>query len=399
MALSSDAPSLFEQRKTSLETEQRKLLSLKNNARPCVNGVFKRFEHPVLTAAHVPLNWRYDYDPESNPYFLERLGVNAVFNAGAILHEGRYLLIARVEGVDRKSFFAIAESKNGVNGFTFWKKPIDLPELHDTDATTNVYDARLTHHEDGWVYGIFCAERKDPRASAEDTRSAVASAGIMRTQDFITWERLPDLKTPSPQQRNVALHPRYVDGKYLLYTRPQDAFVEAGSGGGIAWGLTDKMTDASIDKEFLLDPRRYHTIKEAKNGAGAPPLETKEGWLHVAHGVRNTAAGLRYVLYAFLCDLQEPGKLLYAPGGYLIAPEGGERTGDVSNVVFSNGIIHEPSGRILIYYASSDTRLHVAETNEEILLDYVKNTPPDALTSHACVKQRLALIEKNTSLI
>jgi len=380
-------------RLAALTTEQEALLDRPNRRVEPGNGIFHRYEHPVLTAGHVPLDWRYDFSAEDNPHFMERLGIEAVFNSGALLYEGRYLLMARVEGWDRKSFFAIAESQSGVDGFRFWDEPVNLPES-DVPAT-NVYDARLTAHEDGFIYAVFCAERKDPGAEPGDTSSAVAAAGIARTRDLRLWERLPDLVTPSPQQRNVVLHPRYVDGKYLLYTRPQDGFIDAGSGGGIAWGMTQSMEGARIEVETLLDPRVYHTIKEAKNGAGAPPLDTERGWLHVAHGVRHTAAGLRYVLYAFLCDKNEPWRVTHRPGGFLLAPEGDERIGDVSNVVFSNGLIAEPSGRVLLYYGASDTRLHVAETSIERLLDYVTGTPPDALTSPGSVEQRLALIRKN----
>ena len=388
--------STFETRKRALTDGQRALIERKNVRCEPGNGIFHRYEHPVLTADHAPLAWRYDLNPTSNPYLMERLGINAVFNAGAIFHDGRYLVMARVEGWDRKSFFAIAESKNGVDGFEFWDEPVDLA---DSDVpATNLYDPRLTAHEDGHIYALFCAERKDPAAAPGDTSSAVAAAGIARTKDFRSWERLPDLVTPSPQQRNVVLHPKFVDGKYLLYTRPQDGFIDTGSGGGIAWGLSPTMDGATLLKETLLDARIYHTIKEVKNGAGATPLETDAGWLHIAHGVRNTAAGLRYVLYAFLTDKNDPGQILHAPGGHLMGPQGDERIGDVSNVVFSNGVIQEPGGRVLIYYGSSDTRLHVAESSINQLLDYVKNTPPDALTSHHSVKQRLALIRKNNAL-
>lgn len=387
----------FLARKRSLEAKFDALVERKNVPVLPDNGIFTRYEHPVLTAEHVPLSWRYDFSERDNPFFQERLGINAVFNAGAILHEGRYLVMARVEGSDRKSFFAIGESKTGVDGFRFWDEPAELSES-ETPAT-NVYDARLTAHEDGFVYAVFCAERKDPGAPASDTSSAVAAAGIARSKDLKKWERLADLVTPSPQQRNVVLHPRFVEGRYMLYTRPQDGFIDAGSGGGIAYGLSESMDGARIERETLIDARLYHTIKEAKNGAGAPPLETNEGWLHVAHGVRNTAAGLRYVLYAFLCDKNEPWRVTHAPGGHLLAPEGSERIGDVSNVVFSNGMIQEPEGRVLLYYGSSDTRLHVAETSVERLLDYVKHTPADGLTSASSVKTRLALIRKNRALI
>jgi 4-O-beta-D-mannosyl-D-glucose phosphorylase len=388
---------IFESRKLALQANQAALLARQNAPVEPGNGIFTRYQHPVLTADHVPLGWRYDFSAEANPRFLERLGVNAVFNSGAILHDGRYLLMPRVEGWDRKSFFAIAESRNGVDGFRFWDEPVTMPE-GDTPAT-NLYDARLTSHEDGFIYALFCAERKDPGAPASDTSSAVAAAGIARTRDLKTWQRLPDLVTPSPQQRNVVLHPKFVNGQYLLYTRPQDGFIDTGAGGGIAWGLSPTMEGAVLPVETLLDPRVYHTIKEAKNGAGAPPIETSSGWLHVAHGVRNTAAGLRYVLYAFLCDGNEPWRVTHRPGGHLLGPRGDERVGDVSNVVFSNGVITEPSGRVLVYYGSSDTRLHVAESSVERLLDYVMGTPADALTSSASVEQRLKLIRKNRGLL
>lgn len=386
----------FENRKQALLAQHQALLTRPNRPILPGNGIFVRYEHPVLTAEHAPLNWRYDFSEADNPFFMERLGINAVFNAGAILHEGRYLVMARVEGWDRKSFFAIAASNNGVDNFEFWSEPVDLEE--SGAPATNVYDARLTAHEDGHVYAIFCAERKDPQAKASDTSSAVAAAGIARSRDLRSWERLPDLVTASPQQRNVVLHPRFVDGSYMLYTRPQDGFIDAGSGGGIAWGLCPSMDGARIDKETVLDARVYHTIKEAKNGAGAPPIETDQGFLHIAHGVRNTAAGLRYTLYAFLCDKDEPWRVTHAPGGHLMGPQDDERIGDVSNVVFSNGVIAEPGGRVLLYYGSSDTRLHVAETSVDRLLDYVKNTPPDPLTSRRCVQQRMTLIRKNQSL-
>jgi 4-O-beta-D-mannosyl-D-glucose phosphorylase len=330
---------------------------------------------------------------------MERLGVNAVFNAGAIKLGGKYCLACRVEGVDRKSFFALAESPNGVDGFRFVGEPLYLPEPPGIGASappeTNVYDMRLTAHEDGWIYGIFCSERKDPAAPAGDTSMATASAGIVRTRDLRSWERLPDLRTASAQQRNVLLHPELVEGKYLLYTRPQDGFIETGAGGGICVGFVDSMTDARIADERVLDPKLYHTVKETKNGAGAPPIKTAEGWIHVAHGVRNTAAGLRYVLYAFMTALDDPTRVIASPGGYLLAPEGGERTGDVSNVVFSNGAIADPDGRLLIYYASSDTRLHVAETSVDRMLDYLRNTPPDGLRSRSSVESRVALIRRN----
>jgi 4-O-beta-D-mannosyl-D-glucose phosphorylase len=347
----------------------------------------------VLTAEHTPLEWRYDVDPRTNPFFMERLPVNAVFNAGAIRWDGHYCLVCRVEGADRKSFFAVARSKTGTDRFRFDELPILLPETDDPDI--NVYDMRLTAHQDGWVYGIFCSERKDPKAPPGDTSSAVAAAGIVRTRDLVSWERLPDVATQSPQQRNVTLHPELYRGKYLLHTRPQDGFIETGAGGGICWGLADDMTKARLDKETLLDEKAYHTIKEAKNGAGAPPIRTPKGWLHIAHGVRGTAAGLRYVLYAFLTDLSEPVKRVASPGGYLLAPEGEERVGDVSNVCFSNGVIADPDGRLLLYYASSDTRLHVAESTIDRMADYCLNTPPDRGRSRTSVEDRIALIRAN----
>ncbi len=388
---------MFDIRKSQLEAEQAALFSRENQRVEPGNGIFWRYRDPVVTSAHAPLFWRYDYDRAQNPFFMERLGINAVFNAGAILHEGRYLVMCRVEGWDRKSFFAVAESPNGVDRFRFWDAPVELEEVGL--PTTNVYDMRLTAHEDGCIYGIFCAERRDPTASPTDTSSAVAAAGIARTRDLKRWQRLPDLVTPSPQQRNVVLHPRFVGGKYLLYTRPQDGFIDAGSGGGLAYGLSDSMEGARIEKEIIVDAREYHTIKEAKNGAGAPPIETPAGYLHVAHGVRNTAAGLRYVLYAVLTAREEPWRVTAAPGGYLMAPEGDERVGDVSNVVFSNGAIVDPSGaeggRVLVYYGSSDTRLHVAESSVDRLVDYVTKTPPDGRTSAASVAQRMHLIKNN----
>lgn len=360
------------------------------------NGVFERWRDPVLTAAHAPIEWRYDLDPGKNPFLMERLGVNAAFNPGAILHEGRHLLVARVEGADRKSFFAVAESRTGVDGFRFWDEPVAMPETGDPD--TNVYDMRLTRHEDGWIYGLFCAERKDRSAPAHDTSSAVASCGIARTRDLRAWERLPDLVSRSPQQRNVVLHPEFVDGRYALYTRPQDGFLDAGTGGGIGWALCESMERAEIGEERVVDPRLYHTIKEAKNGQGPPPLKTARGWLHLAHGVRNTAAGLRYVLYAFLTDLRAPWRAVACPGGCFLGPVGEERVGDVSNVAFCNGWIAREDGRVLIYYASSDTRVHVATSTVDRLLDYTLNTPPDRLRSAASVRQRLDLIARNRAL-
>jgi 4-O-beta-D-mannosyl-D-glucose phosphorylase len=328
---------------------------------------------------------------------MERLGINGTFNCGAIEFNGKILLGVRVEGYDRKSFLAIAESSNGIDNFRFWDYPVTMPETENPD--TNVYDVRFTKHEDGWIYGLFCSERKDPNAPENDTSSANAQCGIARTKDFLQWERLPDLKTKSPQQRNVVLHPEFVKGNYAFYTRPQDGFIDAGAGGGIGWGLASSIENAVIKKETIIDDRAYHTIKEAKNGLGPAPIKTKKGWLQLAHGVRNTAAGLRYVLYMFLTDLKEPDKIIAEPGGYFLAPEGDERVGDVSNVVFSNGWIKKDNGDVLIYYGSSDTRTHVAMSTIDKLLDYVLNTPPDALRSAACVCQRNDLIKRNLELM
>lgn len=361
------------------------------------NGWFTRYRYPVVTAAHTPLFWRYDLNPQANPFMLERLGINAAFNSGAIEHDGKFCLVLRVEGYDRKSFFAVAESKSGIDGFRFIDHPVALPQTETPD--TNVYDMRLTRHEDGWIYGLFCTERHDPQAAPGDTSSAVAACGIVRTKDLRSWKRLPNLVSDSSQQRNVVLHPEFVDGKYALYTRPQDGFVDAGRGGGIGWALTDSMEKAVIHDEAIVDPKVYHTIKEVKNGAGAPPIKTSEGWLHIAHGVRNTAAGLRYVLYAFLCDLNKPSTVIRRPGGYFMAPENAERIGDVSNVLFCNGLIAKDDGEVFIYYDSSDTRTHVAKTSVETLLDYVINTPEDPLKSHLCVEQRIELIDRNLELL
>ncbi|MEO8561752.1 MAG: glycosidase [bacterium] len=376
----------------ALQSAHEALIARRNERVDGGGGVIHRYRYPILTAEHTPVFWRYDLSPETNPLALERMGINAVFNPGAIKHEGRYLMVARVEGADRKSFFAVAESEDGIDGWRFWDYPVRLPPTSSPDV--NVYDMRLTRHEDGWIYGVFCTERKDPRAP-HDLSAALAQAGIARTRDLVDWERLPDLVTCSEQQRNVVLHPRFVAGKYAFYTRPQDSFIEAGSGGGIAWGLCDDIAHALVHEERVIEPREYHTIKEAKNGQGPPPIETEAGWLHLAHGVRNTAAGLRYVLYLFVSDRGEPWRVTHRPAGYLIAPEGEERVGDVSNVVFSCGWIPDDDGRVLIYYASSDTRVHVAESSLERLVDYALNTPPDPLTSAGTVEQRIALIERN----
>jgi 4-O-beta-D-mannosyl-D-glucose phosphorylase len=394
----------FSMQVQSLCKKQEKLLARRNSkvassngASASGNGIFARWKFPVLTAAHAPIHWRYDLDRKSNPLLLERMGINATFNAGAILHEGKYLVAARVEGADRKSFFAIAESPNGVDRFRFWDYPILMPETSEPD--TNVYDIRLVKHEDGWIYGLFCTERKDPKAPAWDTSSAVAQCGIARTRDLKTWERLADLQSKSPQQRNVVLHPEFVDGKYAFYTRPQDDFIQAGKGGGIGWGLSNSIEKAVVENEIIVDNREYHTIQEVKNGMGPAPIKTKHGWLHLAHGVRNTAAGLRYVLYMFMAELDRPWVITHKPAGYFLAPEGAERVGDVSNVVFSNGWILRSNGEVFIYYASSDTRLHVATSSVAQLVDYVLHTPSDPLRSKACVEQRCALIEKNLKLL
>jgi len=385
--------SIHSSRRTYLERAHAELCEQQNEAIFQRHGWYTRYQEPVLTHEHIPLSWRYDFNPQTNPYFMERLSVNAVFNAGAIEMDGKIRLVARVEGADRKSFFAVAESENGVDGFRFWDQPVVLPETEDPD--TNVYDMRLTAHEDGWIYGVFCTERKDLLAPASDQSSAVAQAGIVRTKDLRTWERLPDLQTNSPQQRNVVLHPEFVNGRYALYTRPQDGFIRAGSGGGIGFGLTDSMENAVVIEERIVDDRQYHTLKEAKNGLGPAPIKTEQGWLHLAHGVRNTAAGLRYVLYLFLTDLTDPSRVMARPGGYFLAPEGEERIGDVSNVAFSNGWVVRENGEVFIYYASSDTRMHVATTTLDQLMDYVLHTPEDALRSAASVAQRIALIRAN----
>jgi 4-O-beta-D-mannosyl-D-glucose phosphorylase len=386
----------FEKRRKQLHENYEKLIRRENKKVREFNGIYRRWRYPVLTAAHAPVFWRYDLNAESNPYLMERLGVNATFNAGAMLHKGKYVVMVRVEGLDRKSFLAVAESPNGVDNFRFRDYPVRMPETGDPD--TNVYDMRLTKHEDGWIYGLFCTERKDS-SRPDDTSAAVAQCAIARTKDLDTWERLPDLLTHSGQQRNVVLHPEFVDGRYALYTRPQDGFISVGSGGGIGWGLTDNMEQARVDKEIIVDTKIYHTIKELKNGQGPPPIRTAQGWLHLAHGVRNTAAGLRYVLYMFMTALEAPWKVTHAPGGYFLAPEGKERTGDVSNVVFSSGWIVNDKSKVYIYYASSDTRLHVATSTVDRLTDYVMHTPPDGLRSAASVEQRYRLIDHNLALM
>lgn len=373
-----------------------KLIARKNRKSDFYNGVFDRYEDPVLTRNHAPVEWKYDLNPETNPYFMERLGINAVMNSGAIELDGKFYLVARVEGADRKSFFAVAESETGIDGFRFWDEPVLLPDTCPEE--TNVYDMRLTKHEDGWIYGVFCSESKD--TTVNDLSAAVAAAGIVRTKDLKTWERLDNLKTlRSPQQRNVVLHPEFINGKYAFYTRPMDDFIETGSGGGIGFGLCDDIEHAVIDEEIMTSRRKYHTITEAKNGAGAVPIKTDRGWIHIAHGVRNTAAGLRYVIYAFATDLEHPESVIAEPSGLLIGPLDKERVGDVSNVVFTNGAIARENGDVFIYYASSDTRMHVATTTIDKLTDYVFNTPSDPLRSVDCVKQRIDLIQKNREFL
>ena len=383
----------FVERQKKLQEAYETLLSRKNEkVAGLSNGIYDRYQFPVLTAAHAPLCWRYDFDPVSNPFLMERIGVNAVFNAGALYWKGKYLLVARVEGADRKSFFAIAESDSGTDGFRFRDFPILLPETTDPDI--NVYDMRLTRHEDGWIYGIFCSERKDPKAAPGDLSAATATAGIVRTKDTYNWERLPDLQSKS-QQRNVVLHPEFVGGKYALYTRPQDGFIDTGSGGGIGWSLIGDMTQAVVKEEQIIDHRYYHTIKELKNGEGPAPIKTDKGWLHLAHGVRGCAAGLRYVLYLYMTSLEDPTKAIAQPAGYFMAPEEDERTGDVSNVLFSNGWIADPDGTVYIYYASSDTRLHVAVSSIERLTDYCFNTAPDGFRTGKSVETIHQLVNKN----
>lgn len=372
------------------------LINRKNEIAEDYNGIYDRYKYPVLTREHIPLYWKYDLNPETNPFFMERLGINAVMNSGAIYLNGKYYLVARIEGNDRKSFFGVAESDNGVDGFRFWDYPVLLPDTCPEE--TNVYDMRLTKHEDGYIYGVFCSESKD--TSVNDLSAAVAAAGIVRTKDLKTWERLDNLKTlRSPQQRNVVLHPEFVNGKYAFYTRPMDDFIDTGSGGGVGFGLCDDIEHAVIDEEVMTSKRKYHTITEAKNGAGATPLKTDKGWIHIAHGVRNTAAGLRYVIYAFATDLNDPSRVIAEPSGMLIGPRGWERVGDVSNVVFTNGAIVNEKEEVFIYYASSDTRMHVAATTIEKLKDYVFNTPEDPLRSVKCVEQRIELIRKNLEFL
>lgn len=385
----------FEQRFIALQSAYLELVNKKNIKEELGNGVFHRYKNPVLTAAHTPLQWRYDLNPITNPYLMERFGINATFNSGAIKFNGKYIIVARVEGGDRKSFFAVAESSNGIDNFRFWEYPIIMPETNCPD--TNIYDMRLVQHEDGWIYGLFCTERPAPSTDG-DQSGAIAQCGIARTKDLIKWERLPDLKTPSPQQRNVVLHPEYVGGKYAFYTRPQDSFIDAGKGGGIGFGTSERIEDAFIQQEIVIDKKMYHTVYEAKNGLGPAPIKTDKGWLHLAHGVRNTAAGLRYVLYTFMTSLNDITKVIHKPSGYFMAPEGEERIGDVSNVLFSNGWILDEDGTVFIYYASSDTRQHVAVSSIDKLVDYVINSPEDKLSSARSVKSIYEIIDKNKGI-
>lgn len=383
--------SIFEKRLAALEAEHTNLIQQPNQLLPLGNGVLDRYQNPILTALHTPIFWRYDLNETTNPFLMERFGINAIFNAGAIKWDNKYLLVARVEGSDRKSFFAIAESTNGIDGWQFWDYPINMPPTNEPD--TNIYDMRLVQHEDGWIYGLFCTERKD--TSVKDTSTAVAACGIARTKDLINWQRLSDLKTPSPQQRNVVLHPEFVHKKYAFYTRPQDGFIETGVGGGIGFGLSDTIENAVITKEIIVDNKLYHTNSELKNGLGPAPIKTLHGWLHLAHGVRKTASGLRYVLYLFMTDLKDITKITHKPAGYFMAPEKEERIGDVSNVLFSNGWIADDDGKIFIYYASSDTRMHLATTTIDKLIDYCINTPEDGLSSAASVEKIYTIIDDN----
>lgn len=385
----------FNERLKWLENIHENLLTLDNEP-IYVNGVYERYKNPVLTSEHAPLFWRYDLDPDTNPYLEERFGIHAAFNSGAIKWNGKYVLAVRVEGADRKSFFAIAESLDGVDNFRFWDRPVTMPEYGE--PATNVYDMRLTAHEDGWIYGLFCVERKDPSAPAGDLSSAVACAGIARTKDLIHWHRLPDLRSAS-QQRNVVLHPEFVDGKYALYTRPQDGFIDAGNGGGIGWALVDDITNAEVKDEKIINLRHYHTIKELKNGEGPAPIKTSKGWLHLAHGVRGCASGLRYVLYLYMTSLEDPSKVIAEPAGFFMAPEGEEYVGDVMNVLFANGWIADEDGKVFIYYASCDTRLHVATSTIDRLVDYCFGTEPDGFTTGESVRTLNRLIDKNFELL
>ena len=387
----------FSSRYEHIKAAHEQLLQKPNEALFSTNGIYSRYKNPILTRDHIPLHWRFDLNPATNPLFMERIGFNATFNAGAMKWKGKYILAVRVEGNDRKSFFAIAESPNGIDNFRFWDRPITLPETDEPD--TNVYDMRLTQHDDGYIYGVFCTERKDPSASDGDTSSAVASAGIARTKDLISWERLPDLISTTGQQRNVVLFPHLVEGKYAFYTRPQDGFIDTGKGGGIGFGLSESITRAEVKEEIIVDARTYHTIYEVKNGLGPAPIRTEKGWLQLAHGVRNTAAGLRYTLYVFMTDLKKPWVITHKPAGHFLSPLEDERVGDVSNVAFTNGWIADDDGKVFIYYAASDTRMHVAVSSIEQLLDYCLNTPRDAFRSATSVQRINQLVDNNKKLI
>jgi len=385
----------FESALKKLQEDHQKLVSRKNEPAEGYNGIFTRYKYPLITAAHIPIHWRFDLDKTTNPLLLERIGVNATLNSGAILLDGRYLLVVRVEGWDRKSYFAVAESADGIDAWKFWDFPITIPDIDP--AETNVYDMRLTKHEDGWIYGVFCSECADPKAAPGDLSAALARTGILRTKDLKTWQRLPNLISKH-QQRNVVLHPEFIDGKYAFYTRPAFGFME-NAGEGIGWAIIDDIENAEIKSEIIIDKRAYHTIKEGKNGQGPAPIKTSHGWLNLAHGVRNCASGMRYVLYMFMTDLKEPWKVIASPGGYFMAPEGDERVGDVSNVLFTNGWIEKPNGEVIIYYGSSDTRMHVATSSVEILVDYCMNTPVDGLRTHASVETLKKLIERNLRIV
>ncbi|MEA1888105.1 MAG: glycosidase [Bacteroidota bacterium] len=385
----------FDREVKRLFNRHEELIIWKNRAMKKGNGIYERYIYPVITRDHIPIFWKYDLNYKTNPELLMRLGVNTTFNAGAIKLNGKYYMVLRTEGFDVKSFFSVAESPNGIDNWVFHDRPMQMPVRDNPE--TNVYDMRLTHHDDGWIYGLFCAERKD-KSKPDDSSAALASCGIARTRDLIEWERLPDLKSKAAQQRNCVLHPEYVNGKYMLYTRPQAGFIETGDS-GISVGFTDSMENASIDEEILMDPRQYHTVKEVKNGQGPPPIKTEIGWIHLAHGVRRTAAGLRYTLYLLLTDLNEPWKVIKRPSGHFIEPLDDERVGDVSNVVFSNGWIRDDDGTVFIYYASSDTRMHVATSDVNKLMDYIQNTPEDPGRSDLCVKQRTEMIDKNLEIL
>lgn len=384
----------FEQKVAAVRERHEKLITRPNVKKEWGNGIYDKYVYPIITAEHTPLEWRYDFNEPDNPHFMQRIMMNATLNSGAIKLNGKYLLVVRTEGADRKSFFAVAESPNGIDNFRFWEEPVTMPE--DVIPATNVYDMRLTQHEDGWIYGVFCAERHDDTKPG-DLSAATATAGIARTKDLKTWYRLPDLKAAS-QQRNVVLHPEFVDGKYAFYTRPQDGFIDAGSGGGIGWALVDDIEHAEIKEEKIINARHYHTIMEVKNGEGPHPIKTPAGWLHLAHGVRGCASGLRYVLYMYMTALDDPTRVIAQPGGYFLVPEGEEYIGDVMNVAFANGWIADEDGRVLIYYASSDTRMHVAESTIDKLIDYCMNTPADGLYTAASVETIKRLVEKNRSI-